>query len=398
MKLAYYSSIPCEPTFGGPLQIYRHFKERDDFEFYDLNPTDPLPWDGWLPRRIVESAAFKRLCRTRIYPWIIYASNHTLLRRQARVLARETKKIKADAIVAVAYGRRCHVCRLAARMAEIPLITIFHDWWPDLVEGLGSSVKAQFDKKFVDLAASSNLILPVTRDLAIALGGHRNAVIIPPIPIVSGTGSDDQSEATIEKPRPLVVYAGNMTGGYGRMLRQLALALGKFNDPPFDLRLFGVAGDWPQKELQELSQAGTYGGVLVAGSDKMRHALQEADFLLVVMDFEPESRRRVQTSFPSKILDYAPFGKPLAVWGPQDCFAVRFTKENELGWVITENNPQNLIAFIASEWNSGQRPVFERNLLRLCQESYSASIIHKKLCNAISSLLHTREHQAGAVD
>lgn len=35
-RLAYYSTIPCEPTSGGPLQFYRHFRERDDYFFADL--------------------------------------------------------------------------------------------------------------------------------------------------------------------------------------------------------------------------------------------------------------------------------------------------------------------------------------------------------------------------
>lgn len=128
VRLAYYSNIPCEPTFGGPLQIYRHFRERSDFDFIDLNPTETPPWDGWLPRRIVESRPFKRLCNTRLFPWIIYASNHSLLRGQARDLARRIREIKADALVTVAYGRRCHVARVAAKLAKVPLVTFFHDW------------------------------------------------------------------------------------------------------------------------------------------------------------------------------------------------------------------------------------------------------------------------------
>lgn len=122
--LAYYSSIPCEPTFGGPLQIYRHFRERTDFEFIDLNPQYRDPWDDWLPKTIVESRVFKRLCRTRLFPWITYASVHTLLRRQAREVAKKVKETGASALVTVAYRRRFYVARLSAQMANVPLITI----------------------------------------------------------------------------------------------------------------------------------------------------------------------------------------------------------------------------------------------------------------------------------
>ena len=51
--------------------------------------------------------------------------------------------------------------------------------------------------------------------------------------------------------------------------------------------------------------------------------LAGADALLVVMSFEPEHRRFMQTSFTTKFLDYTAFCKPIVVWGPEYCTPVR---------------------------------------------------------------------------
>lgn len=336
VRLAYYSTIPCEPTFGGPLQIYRHFRERSDFEFIDLNPAETPPWDGWLPRRIVESRLFQRVCNTRLFPWIIYGSNHTLLGGQARQLARRIRESQADALVTVAYGRRCYVACLAARLSKVPLITFYHDWWPDLVLAKTLRTHAWMDRKFRRLALKSDLILPVTQALLDELGGHRNAAILPPIPATRSQTESVDAPTQNEEPnrRRLLVYAGTLEGPYGTMVRELADALHRQPECGWNIRAYGPATSWPTEERERLADLGIYGGFLAQGPE-LEAALQEADALLVVMDFLPENRRRVRTSFPSKIIDYLAYRNPIIAWGPEDCFAVKLIRQSALGVFIT---------------------------------------------------------------
>lgn len=336
MRLAYYSTIPCEPSFGGPLQIYRHFRERNDFDFIDLNPVETQPWDGWLPRWIVESRLFKRVCNTRLYPWIIYGSNHTLLGGQARQLARKIRESQADALVTVAYGRRCYVACLAAELSKVPLITFYHDWWPDLVLAKTPRTHVWMDRQFRRLARESQLILPVTQALLDELGGHRNAAILPPIPATRSQRESIDAPTQNANPnrRRLLVYAGTLEGTYGVMVRELADSLHRQPECGWNLRAYGSATSWPIDERERLASLGVYGGLLAQGPE-LEAALQEADALLVVMDFLPENRRRVRTSFPSKIIDYLAYRKPILAWGPDDCFAVKLTRQSALGLSIT---------------------------------------------------------------
>jgi hypothetical protein len=385
LRLAFYSSIPCAPTFGGPLQIHRHFRERDDFEFIDLNPKDAEPWDGWLPKWVVTNRVFKRLCRTRLYPWIIYSSYHTLLGKQAREVARKIKENKADALVTVAYGRRCHVCRTAARLAKVPLITFYHDWWPDLVFGKTPRTLAWLDREFRRLAMESDLILPVSQALFDELGGHPNAVVLPPIP--ANLPQTTTTGATADaRTKHRLVYAGTLQGPYGTMVRQLAFALLESFETDWELKAYGLANDWPRHEMLKLTEAGVYGGLLEQG-DQLNNALSNADALLVVMNFEPEDERRVRTSFPSKLLDYVPFTKPIFVWGPANCAACQWAAHYNLGNQITNPNTSAVVGSLSSNIPDDTNQADFDHHWRVITETFGPDNIHARLAHAVHKLI-----------
>lgn len=54
-----------------------------------------------------------------------------------------------------------------------------------------------------------------------------------------------------------------------------------------------------------------------APREELNDWLASADVFLVVMSFDPALMRRMETSFPSKLPEYAQFGKPLVIWGPE---------------------------------------------------------------------------------
>ncbi|NCY22869.1 hypothetical protein EBX31_13060 [bacterium] len=60
------------------------------------------------------------------------------------------------------------------------------------------------------------------------------------------------------------------------------------------------------------------------------------------MVFDPVMRRRMETSFPSKLIEFAQFGKPLVVWGPAYCSAVRWAKQSNAALCVTERDPEHL--------------------------------------------------------
>ena len=71
-----------------------------------------------------------------------------------------------------------------------------------------------------------------------------------------------------------------------------------------------------------------------------------ADAFLIPMVFETEFRRRMETSFPSKLIEFAQFGKPLIIWGPEYCSAIRWGRNKNKALCLTDPNPQLLMKSI----------------------------------------------------
>lgn len=385
-KLAYYSSIPCEPTFGGPLQIYRHFRERKDFDLIDLNVARENLWSDWIGERVASSSIFQRLSNTRLYPWFLSRAYTTRLRRESEILAARIQASGAQAVVTVAYGRRCYVARNAAQLLGLPLITFYHDWWPDLVHAKTPRTHAFMDQQFRALAGESDLIFPVSNALLEELGGHSNAPILPPIPATRAPMGRAKVEGRESREKRRLVYAGTLQGPYGKMVRELAFALLQAMDSKWELKAYGPANDWPPNEKEQLIQAGVYGGMLQQG-EELDNALAGADALLVVMNFESNDRRRVRTSFPSKFLDYLSYSKPIMVWGPEECAATEWTMTHRLGPVFTTPDASGVSSSLNGEgiamsaWNG-----WTKHCEMLAAE-FTADSIHASLVSAFTDVL-----------
>jgi hypothetical protein len=52
----------------------------------------------------------------------------------------------------------------------------------------------------------------------------------------------------------------------------------------------------------------------------------------------------VETSFPSKLPEYAQFGKPIVIWGPEYCSAIHWGREGDRALCITEASPKVVVA------------------------------------------------------
>ncbi|MEI6701909.1 MAG: hypothetical protein WCL71_00055, partial [Deltaproteobacteria bacterium] len=83
-----------------------------------------------------------------------------------------------------------------------------------------------------------------------------------------------------------------------------------------------------------------------------RHAVEDwlhtADAFLVPMSFLPSMKRRMETSYPSKLTEYAQYGKPIIIWGPEYCSGVAWAKNTGNAIVVTDSAPQMLIQAVES--------------------------------------------------
>jgi hypothetical protein len=199
-------------------------------------------------------------------------------------------------------------------------------------------VRKQLEQHFLKLHRSADLSLCISEGMLKALGPHRNARVILPIP-------------DAEPIRPLkckdsagefrVGYSGNMFD-YGNMLADLAqLALKQRN-----VRIeFRGRPRWPQALIHEM---------------RNRHLLHDFesgpgfddwlgsfDAYLVVMFFDAAQRRRTETCFATKLLDYSRAGRPVVVWAPETSAVVQWAKKSRAALCVTDPDARALLAALA---------------------------------------------------
>jgi glycosyltransferase involved in cell wall biosynthesis len=247
--------------------------------------------------------------------------------------ARDQKTI----VGTVAHGDGFYAAQRFAEKHGLPLVVFFQDWWPDMA-GVSKPFVKLLDKQFMGLAKSCSLGICVCEGMKKALGAGGNLQVLPPIPAennVTLTSSREQKEREKFK----VLYSGNLDL-YGGMLLQ---ALRVFrNHPTIQLQVRGFNPSWPEEAKKEMRDAGLW--LDFAPRDELVSWLQSADAFLVPMVFDEKYRRRMETSFPSKLIEFAQFGKPLIVWGPDYCSAVQWGREKDSALCVTCPDSERLFA------------------------------------------------------
>jgi glycosyltransferase involved in cell wall biosynthesis len=237
----------------------------------------------------------------------------------------------------VAHGDGFYAAQRFAKKHNLPLVVFFQDWWPDMAGDPNPLVKL-LDKRFQDLAKSCSLGICVCAGMKKALGGGENLQVLPPIPAENLlTQASNLEPSNREKFK--VVYSGNLDL-YGGMLLD-ALRVLK-DHPTIHFQVRGSNPRWPDDAKKEMRAAGLW--LEFAPRSELEVWLQSADAFLIPMVFEEKYRRRMETSFPSKLVEFAQFGKPLVVWGPEYCSAVHWSKQKNSALCVTFPDSKKLVA------------------------------------------------------
>ena len=184
----------------------------------------------------------------------------------------------------------------------MPLIVRFDDWWPDIAE-VHESIRKQLEQRFFGLYRSADLSLCPGEGMRKALGPHRNARVIFPIPdakpIEPSTSNDSADEFRVG-------YSGNMID-YSDMLRDLAQLALKQTDVRIEFR---GRPRWPQALVDEMRHRELLHDFIEAGAT-FDHWLGSFDAYFVVIFFDAAQRRRTETCFATKLTEYsrAPAGQ-----------------------------------------------------------------------------------------
>ena len=323
------SSVQPEKSTSAALTLHRHLMNRRGIRLHIL-PAEHHE----IVRSRFHSKIVPRLMRTPARRWAgdVDYLMHTKLPLEKRLAAPPVGT--RTVVLTLAYRSGCWVAQRYARRHRLPLIVRFDDWWPDIAE-VHNPVRRQLEQRFLELHRSADLSLCISEGMLKALGPHRNARVVFPIPDVEPIGLSTSNDSADEFR---VGYGGNMFD-YSDMLYDLAQLALKQTDVRMEFR---GRPRWPQVLIREMTQ---------------RHLLHDFesgptfdDWLgsfhayLVVMFFDAAQRRRAETCFATKLVDYSRAGRPVVIWAPETSAVVQWARKSRAALCVTEPDARALLS------------------------------------------------------
>lgn len=326
LRILLISSIRPELSSAGQIVLHRHLCNEQEIEL-EVHDYEPPVWTlNGILRRIVGRLSQVGLKRISEDCWALWGG---------KWLDKSLSKVSVDdgtIVLTVAQG---DVFPAAVRLAKrhgLSLVSIFHDWWPDMT-GIHAPFRRLLDKRYRNLYKESNLALCVSEGMRSHLGKHPHAVVLYPIPAKKSLPPSSPKPSCNLK----VLYFGNLHE-YGPMLAE---ALGELGTCPLvRLETRGANPNWPESFRLDMESEGLWHDF--SSREILEEWINSADAFLVPMVFDPALRRRMETSFPSKMVEMALLGKPLVVWGPEYCSAIQWARKGKRALCVTDPDPKIL--------------------------------------------------------
>lgn len=335
-RVIFISSVRPEPTSAGQIILYRHFCNRPEFdlEVYGFEPTK-ISVRMFVRRVLGKIAQFGGIFETLVNcAWVLWKG-----RWIDKDLPAKVEHDQKTIVGTVAHGDGFYAAQRFAKKHSLPLVVFFQDWWPDMA-GVPQPFVKLLDKHFLALAKSCSLGICVCEGMKSALGGGENLQVLPPIPAeaaqLTKMVSPQKNDSKLK-----ILYSGNLDFYGGMLLEALRVFKGH---PTIQLQVRGSNPRWSKDVKKEMRRAGLW--LEFAPRSELDAWLQSADAFLVPMVFEEKYRRRMETSFPSKLIEFAQFGKPLIVWAPEYCSAVQWGRESPKVLCVTEASVAKLLTEI----------------------------------------------------
>jgi len=326
------SSVRPEKSTAAAVTLHRHLVNRRGIQLHILPAEHHEIVHGSFHSKIIP-----RLMRTPARRWAgdIDYLLHTTLPLEKRLVAPLART--RTVVLTLAYGSGCWVAQRYARRHRLPLIVRFDDWWPDIA-WVHTPVRRQLERRFLQLHRSADLSLCISEGMLKALGPHRNARVIFPIPHAEPIRTLKCQDSAGEFR---VGYSGNMFD-YSDMLADLAQLAVKQRNVRIEFR---GRPRWPRALMHEM---------------RNRHLLHDFepgpgfddwlgsfDAYLVVMFFDAAQRRRAETCFATKLVDYSRAGRPVVIWAPESSAVVQWAKKFRAALCVTDANARALLAALA---------------------------------------------------
>ena len=327
------SSVRPEKSTAAAVTLHRHLVNRLGIRLHIVPAEHHEIVHGPFHSKIIP-----RLMRTPARRWAgdIDYLMHTTLPLEKRLSPPPTKA--RTVVLTLAYRSGCWVAHRYAKRHSLPLVVRFDDWWPDIAL-VHAPVRKHLERHFLELHQSADLSLCISEGMLKALGPHPNARVILPIPDAEPIGTSNSKDSSGEFR---VGYTGNMFD-YSDMLAGLAQLALKQSDVRIEFR---GCPRWPQALMHEMRHRHLLHDFEL--SPAFEDWLGSFDAYLVVMFFDAAQRRRTETCFATKLVDYSRAGRPVVIWAPESSAVVQWAKKNRAALCVTDPDPRALLAALAN--------------------------------------------------
>lgn len=387
IKVFYLSFYPPTPTMGGAMAFYRHFFVKDDFDVFvattdmDIHhfdlPAETLVFHG--------SRTLQRIKRSRLslvaHTWEHFFSGS----RIPAEVETAARKFDPDYIFTIAgsWNWTAQMAGSLGRKLGVPVVGSFNDW-ADYNNLILPSFRKRLVSHFRRFYRRCEVALCTSEGMRNELGHHPNAHVLYPCGSMDEL-CDDREYA----PRPLserfsVGFGGNLFGWYGEMILSLYRESVQ-QDRTIDFQIFGGNAGWDSDVRKDLEDKGVYRGLVPF--EVLRNNLEELDCLILTMGFGSSCEVVEKTSFKTKFLDYVTMNKPIFVWGPEYCTAVKVAQEFDSAEVCIDPNPVVAAERLLSLARSPERCLeLVENAKRMYLDRFHPDVIHGVLKSAMPKI------------
>jgi glycosyltransferase involved in cell wall biosynthesis len=388
-RIFFLTFYPPTPTMGGAMAFYRHFVERRDFElFVATDDKRVLEYNPTYPVLIFEQPAWlERLTRTRLGLWA-HSYKHLVagnfIPPEVEAAARQ---FKPDLIFTIAgsWDWTAVMAEKLARKLGVPLVGSFNDWF-DFSTLVHPRLHHRLEKRFRSFYQACDLACCTSEGMREELGSHSNAQVLYPIGASRQASGENHAVSRNGKSKFVIAFAGNLGHWYGKMLEPLITV--SLNSQSVEFRIFGSNPSWSPEFDKLVREKGIFRGQLPFES--LRQEMASVDAALLPMGFGEDCALTERTSFKTKFLDYLCFEKPIVLWGPDYCSAVRYATEFDSAEVCTNAQASECMkTILALAGNPQRQATLVANARRMYEDRFHPDKIHSGLVQKIQITVET---------
>ncbi|MDF1712084.1 MAG: glycosyltransferase [Akkermansiaceae bacterium] len=378
------------------MTFYRHFIEKPDFEVLVVTSSphvddQPLPYE---PVRVSLPCWWGRACKTRFLPYLYPLQalyGHLFLDKQ---VVDRIQKFQPDAVFSVAgsWDWTALAGQKIARKLNIPMIASFNDWYDYGRFPAHDWFRPVVERRYRRFYQEADLALCTSEGMRGALGEHPNAHVWYPTGALMDEQAENHEPREVTKTEPLIAFFGGSLGEwYGPMMESLVRSCEKAGDV-VDFRIFGALETWSSEFDAYAREVGIFRGRV--DFEKLSEEASKADVLILPMGFGEECAHVERTSFKTKFLDYLSFRRPILVWGPEYCSAVRVAREFDSAECVIESSPAACRAALLKLADSPRRRTeLISNAMRMYRDRFHPERIHTELVRIINQTVASQKIQ-----